>query len=601
MASALLLRIIAGLGLVLSLSAPVWAQSTAASNAEQLEIGRRIYNDGVLADGRPLQGLRFGNAPGQGAEVACVACHRPSGLGQVEGGTSVPPIAGNFLFATAADKRLVNMDPRVSKLFNQAHDPYTQASLTHAIVNGTNNRGQEMSAAMPRYPMTASEVQALTVYLKQLSAHWSPGVSNDSIRFATVITPEVSVERRQVIKNMMQLIVRQKNASTRMAHEDRTRHHMTTAAEMILGTERKWDLDFWELQGSADTWAAQLDQRYRQQPVFALLSGVSDVSWQPVHDFCEREQVPCWFPTLDSAVPAPSKYAFYFSAGVTLEAQVLAQQLRVQQPRPKRVLQIYRDEVSGQAADQALSQALSGSGLAVSSRAMSPDLPPAKALRAALDKVSAETVLVFWLRPQDVAALEQIPPVGAKSYFSAVLAKAEQAPLAAAWRSKSSLVYPYELPEKRASHLIYFHAWRNLRKIPLVDETLQSEVFFAMNFMTDTVSDMLENFYRDYLVERAENMLSRREGSKAEQEVRDRVALGAPGELEKKHGSNKVHASMRVPLQKQQGKDDGKGTTMYPHLSLGSGQRLASKGAYIVRFANPTGDMLLQESDWIVP
>jgi hypothetical protein len=163
------------------------------------------------------------------------------------------------------------------------------------------------------------------------------------------------------------------------------------------------------------------------------------------------------------------------------------------------------------------------------------------------------------------------------------------------------MIYPYALPEHRATQLIYFNAWRNLRKIPLVDEALQSEVFFAMNFMTDTVSDMLENFYRDYLVERAESMLSRREGGKAEQETRDRTALGAPGELEKKHGHNKLDEATRVPLMQHMDGPESQGTTMYPRMSLGAGQRFASKGAYIVRFANPTGEALVQESDWIVP
>jgi hypothetical protein len=182
-----------------------------------------------------------------------------------------------------------------------------------------------------------------------------------------------------------------------------------------------------------------------------------------------------------------------------------------------------------------------------------------------------------------------------------MLAKGEQAPLPAKWRSNSFLIYPYELPEQRATHLIYFHAWRNLRKIALVDEALQSEVFFALNFMTDTVSDMLENFYRDYLVERAEGMLSRREGGKAEQEARDRTALGRAGELEKKHGSDKVHESTRVPLQQQVTDVKSQGTTMYPHLSLAPGQRFASKGAYMVRFANDDGESLVRVSDWIVP
>jgi mono/diheme cytochrome c family protein len=587
--------------LCLGLAGSLQAQTVSEEQARQLEIGRRIYTQGVVADGSPLKGVRFGNALGLGEEVACVACHRPSGLGQVEGGTSVPPISGNFLYATAADKQLVNMDPRVSKFFNQAHDPYTEASLASAIVNGINNRGETMSPAMPRYALSSGDLRALGVYLRQLSAQWSPGASTESIRFATVITPDVDPVRRQLMKDMMELIVRQKNGSTHAAKDRRTRHHMTTAAELILGTERKWELDIWELQGSAETWAAQLDERYRRQPVFALLSGLSNGGWQPVHDFCERQQVPCWFPSVEVPVQTPSKYAFYFSGGVALEAQVLAEHLLLQQPRPMHVVQVLREGKSGRAAAAALSQALQGSHIALESRVLMAQEPAAQALGAALSKVPTDATLMLWLRPDDVAALQTLAPVGAQRYFSAQLAKGEHAPLPAAWRHNSHMIYPYALPEARAAQLIYFNAWRNLRKIPLVDEALQSEVFFALNFMTDTVSDMLENYYRDYLVERAESMLSRRESGKAEQEARDRTALGAPGELEKKHGHNKLDEATRVPLQQHMLGPESQGTTMYPRLSLGSGQRFASKGAYIVRFANPTGDALLLESDWIVP
>lgn len=582
------------------LAGPVLAQAP-ADLAQLLETGRRIYTQGVLADGRPLQGVRFGNAIGQGAAVACVACHRPSGLGQVEGGTSVPPIAGHFLFGQPGNQQRVNMDPRVSKLFNQAHEPYNASSLADAVVKGNNNRGQVMSPAMPRYALGGADLQALEVYLKQLSAQWSPGVSDASIRFATVITPDVDPVRRQAVKDMLQLIVRQKNGSTHPAQERRTRHHMTSAAELILGTERKWELDIWELQGAPETWGQQLDQRYRSQPVFALLSGVSQGSWQPVHDFCVREKVPCWFPSVELPVQTASPYAFYFSGGVALEAQVLARQLLAQTPRPSRVLQIYRDDESGRAASQALAQALHGSGVAVESQLMNPELPPVPALQRALAAASADSVLMLGLRPDDVAALETLQPVGATRYFSGLLGRGERAPVPAVWRLNSHVIYPYALPENRRTQLIYFNAWRNLRNIALVDEALQSEVFFALNFMTDTLSDMLENFYRDYLVERAENMLSRREGGKAEQEMRDRTALGAPGELEKKHGHNKLDEATRVPLLQHMAGPESQGTTMYPHLSLGSGQRFASKGAYIVRFANPLGDGLVQESDWIVP
>jgi len=597
----LALRSLCSLVLVGGLAAPVLAQPAAPDQARLLEIGQRIYTQGILADGSRLQGLRFGNALGQGAAVACVACHRPSGLGQVEGGVSVPPIAGNFLYAKPGDKFLVNMDPQISKFFNQAHEPYTEATLNDAIVKGVNNRGQTMSDAMPRYTLGGTDMQALNLYLKQLSVEWSPGVDNGKIRFASVITPEVDPVRRKAVKDMLQLIVRQKNGSTHPAQERRTRHHMTTAAEMILGTERKWELDIWELQGAPETWAAQLEERYRAQPVFALLSGVSQGTWQPVHDFCDRNKVPCWFPSVELPVQTLSPYGFYFSGGVVLEAQALAKHLLAQKPQPARVLQVYRDDAVGRSASAALSQALQGSSIQVQSSVLNPELPAPAALRAALEAADAKAQLMLWLRPDDVAALQTLPPVGNAHYFSGFLGKGERAPVPAAWRANARLIYPYALPEDRTSHLIYFHAWRNLRKIPLVDEALQSEVFFALSFMTDTVSEMLENFHRDYLVERAENMVSRREGGKAEQEVRDRIALGSPGELEKKHGPHKLHESIRVPLQKAVPDKQGTGTTMYPGLSLGPGQRFASKGAYIVGFAEPVGEALRQESDWIVP
>jgi hypothetical protein len=60
----------------------------------------------------------------------------------------------------------------------------------------------------------------------------------------------------------------------------------------------------------------------------------------------------------------------------------------------------------------------------------------------------------------------------------------------------------------------------------LVEEAMQSELFFALNLMTDTLQDMLDNLYRDYLIERTEDMLGCREAGKAEQENRERQKLG---------------------------------------------------------------------------
>ena len=559
----------------------------------EFELGRRIYVEGILPSGVALTGTRFNNTLVSGAQAACINCHRRSGMGQVEGDLQVPPITGNFLFAPKSEKHLAVMDPRVGKALNQAHDPYTRATLAEAILRGRNNQGREMSVAMPRYNLSEKELDALTAYLRQLSVEWSPGATQHNIRFATVITPDVDPLRRKTMIDMMRAIVRQKNSSTQSAMKG-NRRHMTSAAEFVLGTERTWDLDVWELQGAPETWGGQLEEHYRSQPVFALISGASTSTWQPVHGFCDRERIPCWFPSVDLPVKPPSQYAFYFSGGVMLEADVLARHILDSDDFPKHLIQVFRDDAVGRAASSELEHALAGSSVQVESLVLDAN---AGSLQALLNKQQPGDVVVYWLRAENIAVLDKLKPVrGVMNFFSSRLANAEHIPLSSAWRPASHLVYLYELPAKRELNLTYFRTWLNMHQFPLVDEATQSEIFFSLNYMTDTTAEMLNNLYRDYLVERAETMMDKREGSKAEQETRDRLYLGKEGDLVRKHGLMTASEEVRVPISDQA---VSRGTTIYPHLSLGPGQRFSSKGGYIVRFAY--GGSLIDESGWIVP
>jgi cytochrome c553 len=600
-----------GVSLNLISSIKVFAQdavvpATAAvvpATSEELELGRKIYVEGRLPSGESLIGTRFGSTKVTGAAAACVTCHRPSGMGQVEGDIIVPPITGNYLYATRKDKRIAVMDPRVSKFMNQAHDPYTDMALAEAINNGKNNSGREMTVAMPRYDLSAADLRLLTSYLNQLSAEWSPGVTGERIRFATVIAPDVDPAERQVIMEMVKIIAHQKNGSTDTKSSAHGRHHMTSAAEMMLGTERNWDLDIWELKGSPETWGDQLAEFYRKQPVFALVSGLSNSTWQPVDDFCNREHVPCWFPSVDLPVKNQSPYALYFSAGVLLEADVLSRHLKDGKTLPKRVIQVYRDDVIGHAASQELMRGLEGTGVKVENRSLDSNLSIADSLRKSLAKVKSGDAVMYWLQKNDLAELAKVKPLpGVKNYFSETLAKSGYESLSVKWKNSSHLVYLYELPEKRAANLNYFHVWMNLSKLPLVNEAMQSEVFFSFNYLTDTISEMLDNLYRDYLIERAETMINKREGSKAEQETRDRLYLGKGNDLVKKHGQFTAAEDVRINIPSQvKASDKSNGTTMYPNLSLGPGQRFASKGGYVLGFSGSHAEKLIDESGWIVP
>jgi hypothetical protein len=425
-------------------------------------------------------------------------------------------------------------------------------------------------------------------------------VTDTTVRFATVITPEVPAERRAIFIDMLRKMVAQKNGSTKTSAGRATRHHMAGAAEMILGTERTWILDVWELQGAPETWARQLDDFYARQPVFAVMSGLGNATWEPVGNFCDRMAVPCWFPIVDLP-PETSRYSLYFTQGVRLEAAVLASYLRgLGGKAPKRIVQVYRDDEVGRGAARALAAALAGSGIAVEER-----MVDGATLTKPLANLRGNDAVMLWLRPDDLAALPPGRPSGATVFASAKLASGE-ANIPMAWKPALRLVYPYELPEKRLANLAYFRAWLNQRHIKPIDEFMQSEAYFALAYLTDTVTEMLDNLYRDYLIERAENMISRREGAKAEAEYYSSFqgwvrTEATPGPLRAAPKASAVPESSGRGALEQAGTAfrQREGTTAYPRLTLGPGQRFASKGGYIVHFAD--SGALVADTAWIVP
>ena len=58
---------------------------------------------------------------------------------------------------------------------------------------------------------------------------------------------------------------------------------------------KKFTLTHWILKGAPETWRAQLEDYYQNEPVFALLGGISAGDWAPVHHFCEDKHLPNCF------------------------------------------------------------------------------------------------------------------------------------------------------------------------------------------------------------------------------------------------------------------------------------------------------------------
>jgi hypothetical protein len=425
----------------------------------------------------------------------------------------------------------------------------------------------------------------------------SPAVVGDTIHMATVIAPGVTPERRQAFINTLTTVVKQMNVSVLMPGR---RQKMVTVEERRLNSRRKWALDIWELTGPSNTWGEQLEQRQRDKPVFALVSGLAKDEWQPVQDFCEAQRVGCWFPSVD-LVPegaAQSRFSLYFSAGIAIEAEVIARKLGASSGR---VVQLVTPDPVARGGAAALRRALPA-GRAVQD--VDAGLGGA-AVQAALAGLTAQDALVLWLRPADLKALAGLDATAASVFVSAALGGGEQVAVPAALRQRAMLVQALEEPRLRGANLERLDAWLVGSQVPVVDQRLQSEVFFAAGSLQATVRGMLNNLHTDYLIERAESGLSGFEVMQVQEEIQammmgpmnKRPLSATAPTADETAAMATLSSNQRAHLEEMRKRG---GTTVYPRLSLAQGQRFASKGAYLVAL-NPNGAGTVGEPEWVVP
>jgi mono/diheme cytochrome c family protein len=480
------------------------AAAPPAGDDPRLAAGRRIYREGVLPSGKPVHGVVQGDVTFTGLQASCMTCHRRSGFGASEAGAVAPPVIGEFLY------RPVELGGEHTAL-RRSHGPgtrpaYTDETLVRAIREGVDPGGRTLAALMPRFELSEADALALVAYLKSLSSAASPGVSESIVHLATVVTPDVAPARRDAFLAVLEAFVRDRNSASRLEDERKTRSGWEKRRE--YQAYRKLALHVWELAGPPTSWRAQLEERYRTEPVFALLSGIGEGGWRPVHEFCEANEIPCLFPITDLPVISDGDYyTIYFSRGLTLQAEALAIHLRDAAPAGP-VVQVFRVEPRSAVPAAAFRAALEGDPqVAVVDRVIGDPAPPDASYWQALIAKLRPGALVLWLGGADLAGLAS-PPAGAPAvYLSPSLLTGGAGAVSPALRERAHLTWPYALPSAAGALTARARVWLKARGLPVVDERVQTGAFFAATVASDALKEVRGYYTRDYLMERIEHMV----------------------------------------------------------------------------------------------
>jgi hypothetical protein len=557
---------------ILPASVAAWlslAAATATPCADQAP-GRRIYREGILASGEPVRATLQGDVEIRGRAAACAACHRPSGFGSNEGSSIVPAITGRSLFADRLPRRAdlfrgLFQDPlpstaRIAVRTPRIRPAYGETSLAVAVRDGVDPEGRRLDRLMPRYALGDRDMDHLRAYLKTLGAAPDPGVDDTTIHFATVVSDGGDHDERRAMLATIESFLRRRNLE--VDRDIRRPGASPYYKDEFRVARRWWALHTWELAGPRATWEAQLDARYRERPVFALLGGLIAGRWAPVHDYCERAGIPCLFPLTDLpkvVEGARPSSTIYLTKGLQGEAEALALWISraPTEGQPGPIVQVFRDTEEGKTLARSFRRAMPEARAA-----RLQDVP----LRAGVTSEEfwrrtvhdrKPSLLVLWLGPADLDAYSKTHACADDRrtlYASSSLLGRTTMAIPERLRSRLRLTYPRTLPGREDPHLFRVRSWFRSQGVGDEHEVVRLNTYLTLSLTEHALERMVDHFSHDYFLECVEHELE---------------SMDNPG--------------------------------VFPRLSLGPGQRYASKGCYIVAPARDRDGGLEAVSGWIVP
>lgn len=511
---------------------------------KRLRDGHRLYNHGMKPNGDPVSAQLSNGVAVQGESFACATCHRPSGFGESEGAVQSPPITGPILF----EGRDRDRGERLRELFQEPRpnharaesrnietaETYTLETLHATLTNGVAPSGRALNPIMPLYDFDKSDLQALYAYLQTLGGP-DPGVTNTDLYLAVVFDETMDPTRKQAILDVAQAYVRRKNADTaaKLARPNFSPGFKSSQSQSY----RIWNLQVWDLEGPINSYDAQLERRYAQRPVFAVIGGATNGPWRPIQNFLKRYELPCLFPLTNFPATAdPNHSTLYFSRGLFGEGAALGDHLnKTWAANPSiHLIQYVDHSPESQSLRDGFETFFDGT---LETRTWSGVL-----------ELTPNQPAVLWIGRD---ALQSIESESSNPIFtSATLAGSDPEDLPESIR----LVSAESLSDQGASQTYRARAWIRSRRIRMTHERDQLLTWFTWNLFDHSLTHLVDHFSRDYLIEAVEHETENR---------------NAP--------------------------------EIFPRLSLGPGQRVAARAYHLCAPGNPLHKSGPSHSEWWVP
>lgn len=558
---------------------PCWAQSTGnpqannkykdTSDVDSLKLGEIMYHKGILPSGEPMKAHIRGDITVDSSAFSCVSCHMRSGLGSVEGGVFTTPTNGRTLYEPRDKPGTGNNKPSAMSMTDarkeakagiispqppSARPAYTDETLAKVLREGVDPGGRVIDPVMPRYLLEDADMAILVTYLKKLSMEYSPGIDKNFIRFATIVAPDVPQEQVTAMMEPLESFVKAANKQ----QQDHERQLVKLKEKKQAPTYRRVKLIRWDLKGSPDTWLNQLEEYYRREPVFALISGISPKGWEPVRQFCEANRIPSLLPNTNFPVISDTDwYTLYFSKGFPLEGSTAARYLKTRDnpSLTRNIIQIYRNSPQGLSLAAGFEQELKEQGLppSTSIQLKQDDTLTAKFLQEQIDR-HQPTAIVLWGDADDLSQAVSVPRIlngNVPVIVSGTYLGKEIWTVPEKVRASIYITWPYRLPQDEERFASFYDTPGTDKKLSDELRIVKSRTYAALLVLTRALRGMKGNFYRDYMY--------------------DIISM---------------KSDVEFPL--------------YERFSFGPDQRYVSKGCYIVQLSAGTKPELIKKSEWVI-